>query len=454
MNSEANPGNTNKISKSALIKFLICSSLGVFLFLIPIKYQDTFNIPIGIVIDFVKDLLGSFVVYFVIAITSLNAILSLWANIAKPKSVMENKWLKSLLITTPLYLISRIIGAIFVILINFKIGPEAIISDSTGGTMLGISTSLVSIIFVISYLMPLLTDFGIMEFLGVLIRDFVKPLFTVPGRSAIDLITSWLGAANAAALLTRNQYDTGYYTAREAAVITTNFSLVSVPFCYIVASILGIENMFTPFYIITTVVGFILAAITPRIAPLRKLPDTYNPKTGKMVNEEVPKGKTKFQWALESATKRAESASLTKVVRSGNEMLTSVLFNLTPIIIAWGTLSLILVEYTSIFKYLSYPLGYYLNLFGIEQAFEVAPATLVGFADMFIPAMILAPVNAVRTKFIVGSLSLVQIIYMTEVGTIVLQSDVPLGLKELFIIFLERTVIAIPLIVLFSSFVF
>ena len=170
--------------------------------------------------------------------------------------------------------------------------------------------------------MPLLTHCGIMEFLGVLIRDFVKPLFTVPGRSAIDLITSWLGAANAAALLTRNQYDTGYYTAREAAVITTNFSLVSVPFCYIVASILGIENMFTPFYIITTVVGFILAAITPRIAPLRKLPDTYNPKTGKMVNEEVPKGKTKFQWALESATKRAESASLTKVVRSGNEMLT------------------------------------------------------------------------------------------------------------------------------------
>ena len=191
MNSEANPGNTNKISKSALIKFLICSSLGVFLFLIPIKYQDTFNIPIGIVIDFVKDLLGSFVVYFVIAITSLNAILSLWANIAKPKSVMENKWLKSLLITTPLYLISRIIGAIFVILINFKIGPEAIISDSTGGTMLGISTSLVSIIFVISYLMPLLTDFGIMEFLGGLGRYFGKPLFTVPGRSAINLIASW-----------------------------------------------------------------------------------------------------------------------------------------------------------------------------------------------------------------------------------------------------------------------
>lgn len=299
--------------------------------------------------------------------------------------------------------------------------------------------------------MPLITDFGIMEFTGVLIKDFVKPLFTVPGRSAVDLMTSWFGASNAAVLLTEKQYDTGYYTAREAAVIMTNFSVVSIPFCYIVTSILGVQHLFTQFYIILVIVGFALALIMPRIPPLSNIPDTYNEETGKMVNEEVPEGKTKFQFALELAAARAEKSNFRDVIKSGSDMFLSVLFILSPIIISWGTISLILVEYTPIFKWLSYPIGFYLNILGIEQAYQVAPAALVGFADMFIPALILAPVTIVKTKFVLGILSLIQIIYLTEVGIIIIQSKVPLGFKELFIIFLERTIIAIPLIILLTN---
>lgn len=84
----------------------------------------------------------------------------------------------------------------------------------------------------------------------------------------------------------------------------------------------------------------------------------------------------------------------------------------------------------------------------------VAPATLVGFVDMFIPALIMASITSVKTKFIVGALSLLQIIYLTEVGAIIIQSDVPLSFKDLFIIFMERTLIGIPLLALFASFVF
>nr|WP_276536760.1 nucleoside recognition domain-containing protein [Tissierella carlieri] len=317
--------------------------------------------------------------------------------------------------------------------------------------MVDLTRSLVSILIVISYTMPLLTDFGIMEFVGILIKDFVRPLFMVPGRSAVDLITSWLGASNAAVLLTEKQYNTGYYSAKEAAIIMTNFSLVSVPFCYIIASILDVQHLFTPFYIIITAVGFALAIITPRIPPLSKVSETYNDETGKIVNEEVPEGKSKFQFAVESAALRAKNSHFRDIVNQGNDMLFSVIFGLAPIIISWGTISLILVEYTPVFKILSYPLGYYLNILGVEQAFQAAPAALVGFADMFIPALILAPMESVQTKFILGALSLVQIIYLTEVGTIIIQSKVPLKFKELLIIFLERTIIAIPLIVLLTK---
>ncbi|MCQ4925788.1 YjiH family protein [Tissierella carlieri] len=440
-----------QISNSNISKFAILSLIGGFLFLVPIKYQDGFNIPVGIIIDWVKSYIHQYTMHIMLFLVTVNALFSLVAFIFKPKLVMEHKWLKRTLVTTPLYLISRILGAIIMLAVFFQIGPEQIISPNTGGTMVDLTRSLVSILIVISYTMPLLTDFGIMEFVGILIKDFVRPLFMVPGRSAVDLITSWLGASNAAVLLTEKQYNTGYYSAKEAAIIMTNFSLVSVPFCYIIASILDVQHLFTPFYIIITAVGFALAIITPRIPPLSKVSETYNDETGKIVNEEVPEGKSKFQFAVESAALRAKNSHFRDIVNQGNDMLFSVIFGLAPIIISWGTISLILVEYTPVFKILSYPLGYYLNILGVEQAFQAAPAALVGFADMFIPALILAPMESVQTKFILGALSLVQIIYLTEVGTIIIQSKVPLKFKELLIIFLERTIIAIPLIVLLTK---
>ena len=98
-------------------------------------------------------------------------------------------------------------------------------------------------------------------------------------------------------------------------------------------------------------------------------------------------------------------------------------------------------------------MGLYLQLFGGEEAFAVAPVTLVGFTDMFIPALLITGITSVKTKFIIGVLSLVQIIYLTEVGTIIVKSEIPLNLWKLFLIFMERMLIAIPLIVLFANLV-
>ena len=57
------------------------------------------------------------------------------------------------------------------------------------------------------------------------------------------------------------------------------------------------------------------------------------------------------------------------------------------------------------------------------------------------------------TRFVIGGLSLVQIIYLTEVGSIIVKADVGIDMKRLFIIFLERTVLALPLLVLAAHFI-
>lgn len=172
--------------------------------------------------------------------------------------------------------------------------------------MLDVSGTLISVILCIAFLMPLLTDFGIMEFVGVLLRKVVRALFTVPGRSAIDLVTSWLGTSNAAAILTTGQYESGFYSAREAATISCNFSFVSIPFCYVIATLIGVEEKFTIFYLISLIGGVVLAMIIPRIPPLRWIPDTYDEISGKRISEQVPQGVSKMKWALNLAGHRAE----------------------------------------------------------------------------------------------------------------------------------------------------
>lgn len=132
-------------------------------------------------------------------------------------------------------------------------------------------------------------------------------------------------------------------------------------------------------------------------------------------------------------------------------LVMGMVFDLIPIVIAWGTIALVIATYTPVFNWISYPMGLYMKLFGVKEAFAAAPATLVGFTDMFIPALLLGGISSVKTKFIVGVLSLVQIIYLTEVGTIIIKSEIPLNLWKLFLIFMERTLIAMPLIVLFAN---
>lgn len=443
------------VKSSSIVKFVIASVVGVFLFLIPIPQGNTFTIPVGIVINWVKALLATETVDLstiaVLVFVTVSTLLTIINKLFHPAFLQKNEGLQKILSPSPLYFVSRIIGVIFVYMAYFKIGPEMVWSGATGGSMLGIAASLVSIILCIAFLMPLLTDFGIMEFVGVLLRKVVRPLFTVPGRSAIDLVTSWLGTSNAAAILTTGQYESGFYSAREAATISMNFSFVSIPFCYVIAELIGVQEKFTIFYLISLIGGVVLAMIIPRIPPLRNIPDTYDEIAGKRINENVPKGVPKLKWALNLAGHRADTATGKTVAKSGFHVYATMFLDLIPIVMSWGTIVLILAEFTPIFDWVSIPFGWYMDLCGIEGAKEVAPACLVGFADQYIPPLMLADFPIERTRFIVGCMSLLQIIYMTEVGLIVLKSRVPVNVGHLFVVFLERTIIAIPLVTLLTN---
>lgn len=442
------------VNKKNLTKFVVGSGLGIFMFLFPIPQNGAITTFIDYVKNFIHDLLGNALPYVLLVLMVIAAVGSLYDTICKPKWIENNHYLKKAFSTTPFYLTFKIMGAIICFMVVFNIGPEFIIGADVGGTIVGLAGTLLCIVLGFSFMLPFLTDCGIMEFLGVMARPIVQPLFGVPGRASVDLIASWFGASNAAVILTREQYMKGFYTKREAAYIMTNFSLVSIPFCLLIANSVGVAHLFPAFYLIICVTGIILAIIIRRIPPICNIENTYQEQVGKQIQEDIPDEHHIFKYAVEMGCKRASTFTLKNIITNGMEVVMGMLFDLVPTVIAWGTLALIVATYTPLVDIISYPMGMYLKLFGIEEAFAAAPATLIGFTDMFIPALLLTGIQSVKTRFVVAALSLVQIIYLTEVGVIAIKSEVPLNFWKLLIIFLERTIIAIPLIVLFSSFVF
>lgn len=436
-----------------LLKFILGSGFGVLMFLVPIPQGESFTTLLDYLKTFTKNLFGGSLPYILAVIMVIAAVMSLYDYFCKPDWIRNNHYLKKAFSTTPFYLASKVIGAIVCIMVVFNCGPEFITSVDTGATIVDLCCTLICIVLSFSFILPFLTDCGIMEFLGVITRPVVRPLFGVPGRASVDLIASWFGASNAAVILTREQYMKGFYTKKEAGYIMTNFSLVSIPFCLLIANTVGISHVFPAMYLCVCVVGILLAVIIRRLPPISTMPDTYQEKAGKMINEEVPEDVNMMEYAVEISCKRASGLTLKNIAASGLEVVVGMFFDLIPIVVAWGTVALVIATYTPVFNWISYPMGVFLNLLGVEEAFAVAPATLIGFTDMFIPALLVGGVQSLKTKFVIAALSLVQIIYLTEVGAIVIKSEVPLNLVDLFIIFLERTIIAIPLIVLFANLV-
>jgi len=441
----------NYVTTANLLKFILGSAFGVFMFLVPIPHGDSFTTMLDFVKNFIKAGFGSAMPYVLLTVVMTAAVMSTYDYLCKPAWIRENNFLSKAFVTTPFYLLSKIVGAVITVLVVFKLGPDWVTSIDTGATMIDLCNTLLCIVLGFSFLLPFLTDCGIMEFLGVIMRPVVRPLFNVPGRASIDLIASWFGASNAAVILTREQYMKGFYTKREAAYIMTNFSVVSIPFCLLIANTIKISNLFPQFYLCICIVGVVLAVIMGRIPPLSTIPDTYREEVGKKLNEDVPDDVNLLDHALQLSCKRANDFGVKGLLVTGMEVVVGMFFDLIPIVVSWGTAMLIIATYTPVFQILSYPMGLYLQMFGVAEAFAVAPATLIGFADMFIPALLMGGVQSVETKFIVGVLSLIQIIYLTEVGAIAIKSEVPLTFTKLFLIFLERTLLAIPIIVLLSK---
>lgn len=438
---------------SSLLKFIIPSLIGVLLFMTPFKIEGQFTIPIAFLSNKLVELFNDFLPLIVTILISISAIGSIVIKFYKT----DNKILNSLFNVTPIWMTGRIIGMILSILTYFKLAPEFIWSDSTGGMVLfSLLPLLVSVFFFAGLFLPLLLNHGLLEFVGALLTKVMRPIFKLPGRSSIDCITSWLGDGTIGILLTSKQFEDGFYTKKEASIIGTSFSAVSITFSLMVITQVGLSHMFVPFYLTVTLTGIVAAIIVPRIPPLSRKSNTYiDGSAPKKDMDNIPSGYTAFTYGLEKALEKAEdNSSIKGFFAYGIRNVIDMWLGVLPIVMAMGGIALIIAEYTPFFEVLGTPFIPLLNLLGVPEAAAASQTLVVGFADMFIPSVLASTISNEMTRFIVACISVTQLIYMSEIGGLLLGSKIPVKFTDLILIFLERTLVSLPIIVLCANLIF
>ncbi|MEK3935867.1 YjiH family protein [Sporosarcina sp. FSL W7-1349] len=440
-----------KFSLSTWLLFLVPSILGVVLFMIPLKFESGWKVPIAKFADILSVALEPtmpMTAMIVIVIAALGSLLFLFkrSDGAKPSFIM------SLFKVSPFWTVTRILGAVFAVMVTFQIGPEAVWNENTGGLLLapdGLVSFLFTIFLFAGLLLPLLLNFGLLEFFGTMMVKIMRPLFKLPGRSSIDALASWIGDGTIGVLLTSKQYEDGHYTKKEAAIIATTFSVVSITFSLVIIGTVGLDDYFLPFYGTVLLTGFILALIMPRIYPLAGKRSEYidgRPFTGN--DEKLPEGYNVLSHGLENALNTAKkNRSFGQVIGDGFRNVLDMWFGVAPIVMAFGTVALIIAEYTSVFTILGKPFEPILAVLGLPQAAEAAPMMVVGITDMFLPVILAdGVITEPMTLFVIATVSVVQLIYMSEVGGLILGTKIPLNILDLVVIFLLRTLISLPII--------
>lgn len=438
--------------------FSCLSILGIFLFIIPVSTPDGLKVPIALLANGLSVNVVTFIHWFAYVVFIIAAVGSIVMHFV-PQSGKVTIF-DALFRTHAFWTVMRVLAVVFATLYLFQIGPEAFTSENTSGLLLnpdgGLVTMMFSLFFFAGLLLPLLTDFGLLEFFGSMMVKIMRPIFKVPGRAAIDCLASWVGDGTIGVLLTSRQYEQGNYTAREAATIATTFSVVSITFCFVIVETVDLGHYFLQFYGTVILVGLILVVIMPRIYPLRNKPNTnFDGSSPESRREDVPEGFNSFTFGLHNALDKAHSnRNLLNVVRSGFKNVLEMWFAITPVIMAFGTIALILAEYTSFFKILGMPFEPILQLFQIPYADEAAQTMIIGFADMLLPSILGAGIESELTRFFIATISVTQLIYMSEVGGLILGTKLPIKIWDLFIIFLIRTIISIPIVAFIAHLIF
>ncbi|MDW8569132.1 YjiH family protein [Staphylococcus shinii] len=422
-------------------KFFVYSLIGIIFFFVPVTISGQSTIMIDHIVQWISKLLNPILPYYVLILILIGA--------AHP--FINKKWNKSK--TDIVFSLFKIIGVFIAFMVVFDFGPGFVLTESIGPFLYEKLAIPLSVLIPIGAIfLSFLIGFGLLEFIGVICRPIMRPIFKTPGKSAVDAVASFVGSYSIGLLITNKVYKDGGYTHKEAVVVATGFSTVSATFMIIVANTLGIIEYWNLYFWFTLAVTFIVTAITVQIPPIRtEKTTTYQDQPYKEeIRRDMPLLKESWLEA-KIAVKNAKTLieNVIENLRDGVIMTIAIL----PSIMSIGFLGLIVAEYTPIIEYISYIFYPIISIFPVSDVAVLAQASTISIVEMLLPAAIAQSAD-LATRFTVAVMSVSAIIFFSSVVPVILSTEVKISVGKLVIIWFERVVFTLLITIPFALWIF
>ena len=434
-------------------KFLIFSIIGILYFFVPLAPTASGGRATWLVqsVNLIKGVLKPYLSYIVLLFVGTLLIGCIVAKLTDKCPLFTRLYGSVKVYSIVLYMI----GFLFALMVTFQFGPSLILDSAVGGDALAVSKTVIITIIIAGLFVVFVTDFGLLELIGALIEPLMRPVFRVPGYASLDAVTSFVANPTLGIFLTNRIYKEKRYTTREAASIATNFSFISLGFFAVLVESAGILEYYGDVVLWSFVLSFVMAAIMVRIPPLSKLPDTMYDGTPRPTEESVHYSAALIKNAFITA---AETGNRVEIGKTFKKVLTDVLIfaqKISAYIMCIYVLAMLLVKGTTLTSYLGIPLVPILNLLGIPNASEIAPSFILGLAEVALPSAYIGGLSiAPAAAFFVVTVTALQIMMFSNSMPSILESDIPLGLGKLILIFFLRTLIAMPLVAIVTHLIF
>ncbi len=436
---ESGTRNTAVAGRGSMWKFFVYSAIGAFMFFVPVPVGGENSIMLDHLVTWIREAAPAAMPYYALAVIVAGAV----------HPFVSGAWRRSRV--SLVFSVFKVLGMVVGFMLVLEVGPPWLFEPSMGPFLLD------SLVIAVGLLVPigavflaLLVGYGLMEFIGVVLQPLMRPVFRVPGRSAIDAVASFVGSYSLGLLITNRVYKEGRYTARESAIIATGFSTVSATFMIVVANTLGLMGYWNLYFWGTLLITFAVTAVTVRVWPLSSVPDDYHEEAAPSPEAPVHGGRLAHAWSEARHTVAGAPGiwrNIASTLRDGFLMAMAIL----PSILSIGLLGLVLAEYTPVFDvlgYLFYPVTWALQ---IPEPLLVAKASALGVSEMFLPALLVAE-SAMPVKFVIGVVSVSQIVFFSALVPCVVATEIPISVSKMVVIWFERVllslIISIPLALL------
>lgn len=426
--------NTNTVSKiTATLRFVLTSLFSIFVFFIKIPINGTMILPVDWITGLTKSLLANY-----------NLSLAFVGCFGFTYLVIKSKFWRG----KPFEIILNIISLVAVVLVimdSFDILPQFLVEDGTFAKAVNTMVPFNIGIFVIMFLLPPLISYGLPEALGVFARPLTRPLFNLPGVSAVTVVSAFMGNFTAGHLQTNVLYVTGKLTYREAAIIVTGFCTSSVGLIMSVCAAGGQMSQFTLLFLLIFIATLLITGVTAHIYPLSKYPNSYCEGVTPQP-EEFEKGnpfKQAYQAGLEICTTNSGSVVL-NCLKFGIRTLPTMAKLIASGIGCMFVFSLI-NKYTPIFTWIGFLFWPLYKLVGFQDVSLVAGAVGINAVDNVTSQLTLATAagaDAMTVLFGCG-FGIMTVIFFGAFLASLYSTRIEVKFKDLLLVWVERTALTV-----------